>query len=231
MSIQSTCEACTHRAVDIIETNDDPVQPYHLCASCHERLHSYALRPIEWYNLASVHTSFKPLLHDDLYDEDGTACQPEVEVVVTKQDKAPSLEDVQSDVQTLLSFAVSRWFVEDDVVHALRRHDVLELFDALKTRYEDTSNADVKARLLEIVADVMNIPAADWIRGLWHDFDVQLLDSLAAATASSLPTEEGLRLVYGQLSKTDPKDLPHLAFLCLNRFQSPDVLGLDRVKL
>ncbi|KDN59190.1 MULTISPECIES: hypothetical protein [Exiguobacterium] len=224
LSNQSICEACQHRAVDVIETTDDPVQPYRLCASCHERLMDYALRPIEWYNLASVHGSFKPMLHDDLYDEDGTACQPETEVIVTRQDLPPSLEQAQSDVEALLSFAVTRWYVEDEVISALKQHDALELLDALKTRYEQTPNLDVKARLLEIVADVIQTPAADWVRSLWHDVDVELLDSLASATATSLPTEEGLKRVYDKLDAIEPKELPSVAFLCLYRFRSPDVL-------
>lgn len=224
LSNQSICEACRIRAIDVIETTDDPVQPYRLCASCHERLMTYALRPIEWYNLASMHGSFKPMLHDDLYDEDGMACQSELDVLVTKQDEAPTLEDVRHDVEALLSFTVSRWDIEDDVTDALKRHHTSLLFDAVKTRYVATPNIDVKARLLEVVADVIATPAADWVRSLWHDVDNELVDSLAAATASSLPTEEGLQRVYDKLDEIEPKELPSAAFLSLYRFRSPDVL-------
>ncbi|TCI23004.1 hypothetical protein [Exiguobacterium sp. SL-9] len=218
------CEACQNRMVEVVETMDDPNQPYRLCTICHHRLHTRALRPIEWYNLASIHTPTKPLLHDDFYDEDGLACQPEDDFVATECELAPTLKHIQHELTPLLNFAVTRWYLEAEVIQAFKQHDALETLHAVKMRFQETNNVEVKSRMLEIAADVIGTEASDWIRALWYTYDEPLLYPLAAATSSSLPPDEGLALVYHQLSTVSRNELPNAAFFCLYRFRSPDVL-------
>lgn len=62
--IHNLCEACKTNEFNVVETADDPNQPYKLCDQCHDRLLRRALTPIEWYNLAVVHSTNKFLLHD-----------------------------------------------------------------------------------------------------------------------------------------------------------------------
>jgi hypothetical protein len=76
----SVCEACENAASDTSEPSGVEAAPYHVCYACHRRLLARALRPIEWYNLAKRHGSWPFLLHDDLYDEDGTGSQPECDI-------------------------------------------------------------------------------------------------------------------------------------------------------
>lgn len=61
------------------------------------------------------------LLHDDFYGEDGQAFQSEDDVIVTKEDKAPTLQDVRQDLASLLDFSITRWFLEGDVIDALKQ--------------------------------------------------------------------------------------------------------------
>ena len=61
------CEALCGRAVEVVRENEQPGQPYRLCAPCAERMESRSLRPVEWSNLASVHSPWKFDLHDDFY--------------------------------------------------------------------------------------------------------------------------------------------------------------------
>ena len=68
-----TCEACRHAPATERITHDDPVHPYAVCDPCARRLMSLALRPREWLHLAALHGANKFLLHDDFYDDDGTA--------------------------------------------------------------------------------------------------------------------------------------------------------------
>ncbi|WP_240503384.1 MULTISPECIES: hypothetical protein [Bacillus] len=62
MGTTALCEACQKNEMNILEATDEPKQPYELCHQCHERLLSYSLRPIEWYNLAVLHSPKQFLL-------------------------------------------------------------------------------------------------------------------------------------------------------------------------
>jgi hypothetical protein len=151
MTVTDLCEACKTNKINVVETCDDPNQPYKLCNQCHERLLKLSLRPIEWYNLAVVHSPNKFLLHDDFYDEDGEASQPEENVVVNDKDKAPTLKDVQNDLESLLDFSITRWFLEEDVIKALREHDKLSTLKSVKSRFYGTENYEIKSRMLKLL--------------------------------------------------------------------------------
>ena len=112
------CEACEHDPAEIVEPCDDPQEPYHLCAPCHRRLHARALRPIEWYNLAKRHGWYQFLLHDDFYDEDGTADQPTEDVERPSEFPAPTLDVVAGDPSLLLDFSITRWHFTRDLAAA-----------------------------------------------------------------------------------------------------------------
>ncbi len=224
MVLTDLCEACQRNEVNVIETSDEPNQPYKLCNSCHERLLNYSLRPIEWYNLAVVHSPHKFLLHDDFYEENGEACQPEKDTVVTKKDKAPTLRDVQHNLESLLDFSITRWFLEDDVINALKKHDHQRILNAVKSRFYGTENDEVKSRMLEIAADVLGTCASEWVRELWADYNGKFLYPLSWATASSLPAEEGLNTIFKELKWISEKELPIAAFTCLYRFRSSHIL-------
>ncbi|MEH7013631.1 hypothetical protein V7087_22955 [Neobacillus niacini] len=222
--INDLCEACKRNEINVVEKSDDPNQPYKLCNQCHERLLKYSLRPIEWYNLAVVHSPKKFLLHDDLYEEDGEACQPEEDVFVTKKDKAPTLRAVRNDLESLLDFSITRWFLEDDVINALKKHNTQKTLSSVKSRFYETENYEVKSRMLEIVADVLGTSASGWVRELWENYDEEFLYPISWATASSLPAEEGLNNIFEKLKLVSEKELPIAAFTCLYRFRSSNIL-------
>lgn len=224
MAITDLCEACKRNEINVVEASDEPNQPYKLCNQCHERLLKYSLRPIEWYNLAVVHSPKKFLLHDDFYEEDGEACQPEEDVIVTKKDKAPTLQEVRNDLESLLDFSITRWFLEDDVIKAFKKHDNQKTLSSVKSRFYGTENYEVKSRMLEIVADVLGTSASEWVRELWRNYDEEFLYPISWATASSLPAEEGLNNVFEKLKLVNEKELPKAAFTCLYRFRSSNIL-------
>jgi hypothetical protein len=172
-------------------------------------------------------TSFPPkkfLLHDDLYEEDGEACQPEEDVFVTKKDKAPTLRAVRNDLESLLDFSITRWFLEDDVINALKKHDTQKTLSSVKSRFYETENYEVKSRMLEIVADLLGTSASGWVRELWENYDEEFLYPISWATASSLPAEEGLNNIFEKLKLVSEKELPIAAFTCLYRFRSSNIL-------
>ncbi|MFP3728523.1 hypothetical protein U8V72_25405 [Priestia filamentosa] len=224
MKLNKVCEACKKRTATIEETCDDLKQPYKLCESCHERLINLSLKPIEWYNLAVTHSPNKYLLHDDFYEKDGEACQPEEEVTVEEGDEAPTLAEVQHNLENLLDFSVTRWFLEEGVIVAFKEYDNIAILESLKHRFRETHNYDVKARMLEVAADVLATDASEWTKELWENFDEEFLYPISWLTATSLPIKEGLPLVLNQLEQMEEKKLATEAFNSLYRFRSAAVL-------
>src|SRR6185295_2208136 len=96
---QSSCEACKAAQVQSIVESDDPTSPFAVCSACAHRLRTFSLRPLEWYNLVCSHSPYEFLLHDDFFDDDGTACQPEEDVVDAELFPAPTLEAVVGNVE------------------------------------------------------------------------------------------------------------------------------------
>ena len=114
-----TCQACEKQPATVIETNDNKEIPYLVCSDCHGRLMSLSLRPLEWYNLAKRHGWWQYHLHDDFYDEDGTAHQPEDDEIQTPElFPAPTLQEVANDPEKLLYFTITRWHLRQDVIDA-----------------------------------------------------------------------------------------------------------------
>lgn len=106
------------------------------------------------------------LLRDDFYGEDGQAFQSEDDVIVTKEGKAPTLQDVRQDLASLLDFSITRWFLEGDVIDALKQHDEKKILDSVQSRFDETQHVEVKSRMIEIAADVLGTSAAGWVREL-----------------------------------------------------------------
>lgn len=220
----NACEACKLAAISVIETVDDNDQPYKVCGDCHQRLITCSLRPIEWYNLAVIHSYNKYLLSDDFYDDNGISYELEEGPTSFSGYKSPTLKNVKGNLDDLIDFSITRWSLEDEVIVLLNGHNPLEVLDCVKTRFDRTNNLEVKSRMLEIAAEVLGPVAADWIRELWSNYGEELLYPLSLATATSLPVKEGLHNVLAQLNTVDKKELPITAFSCLYRFRSSDVL-------
>jgi|SRR6185295_1411600 hypothetical protein len=74
----SICEACRQRQVAEVISDDDPDEPYRVCCECSVRLQQRGLRPSNG-STSPRHGWRKYLLHDDFYDQNGAANQPEIE--------------------------------------------------------------------------------------------------------------------------------------------------------
>lgn len=220
----NACEACKLAAISIVETVDDNNQPYKVCRECHQRLVTYSLRPIEWYNLAVIHSHNKYLLSDDFYDDNGVSYKFEDDSTSFLGYEPPTLNNVKGNLADLIDFSITRWSLEDEVIVSLNGHNSLEVLKCVKTRGDSTNNIEVKSRMLEITSEVLGPVAADWIRELWSNYSEELLYPLSLATATSLPVKEGLHNVLTRLKTIDKKELPITAFSCLYRFRSSDVL-------
>jgi len=219
-----SCEACEKAMVDIVESCDDPKEPYFLCMACLHRLHARSLRPCEWYNLAKRHGWSQYFLHDDFYDEDGAAAQPEEAVANPSAFRAPSLADAAGSVHALLDFSITRWHLREDVILAwlaLPRHDVMA---GLSDRFAATANIPVRARILEICAAASRGYGEELVRYAWGEYpDRANLYSLAQASAACLPFREGFERVASTIATLEGTPKRDAAF-CLSYFNSPAAL-------
>ncbi len=218
------CESCEHAAAEIVDPCDDAEEPYHLCSPCHRRLHARALRPIEWYNLAKRHGWYQFLLHDDFYEEDGTATQPTEDVETPSELPAPTFDAVVADPSFLLDYSITRWQFTKDLAEAWQVFDPARTLATLSERFAATKNAGIRARILEVCASALRESAADFVRYAWGDYpDSVPLSSLATASATCLPFREGFDRVVVALDALLPNRKRELMF-CLGSFHSPDAL-------
>jgi len=218
------CEACEHATAQTVESCDDAIEPYLLCMPCQKRLQARSLRPLEWYNLAKRHGWYQFLLHDDFYDEDGTASQPEETVERPTAFPAPSLATVAHDPRQLLDYSVTRWHFDPDVANAWSALARAEVLDALSERFTSTKNVGIRSRILEICASVLRESGADFVRYAWGDYPATVsLPALAQASAACLSFRDGFSKVVAALVGLDGSQKRDL-MLSLGHFHSPEAL-------
>jgi len=217
------CEACESMPHTIVERCDDEDCPYRLCEACHDRLMTRALRPIEWYNLAKRHTWSQHLLHDDFYDEDGTASQPEHDVVDAALRPAPRLSDVAGEPEKLLDYSITRWHLDADTKHAWQAIPAEAVLAAISTRFTSTRNQNLRGTCLEVAALTQGYGGADFIRYCWGEYPSVDLVSLAQASAACLPFRDGFDRVTGALAQVEGSQKRDLMF-ALSYFRSAEAL-------
>lgn len=201
----NVCEACRSAPIEhqLILEHEEAGRPYRLCLICKGRLENLALRPLEWFNLAAIHSFQKFHLHDDFYDENGTAQQPRTAVTHADRFPAPTLAEASNDPERLLDYVMSRWALTPDICSALNNHNAKQLLAILNERVSTSSNFHIESRAYEVCAETIGSPAADWIRTRLPLHDRRTLFDLSHACAQCLPSEEGFRFVTDQL-KSDP---------------------------
>jgi hypothetical protein len=219
-----TCQSCRQKPVDITDYCDDAVDPYQLCHPCHQRLVDRALRPLEYFNLVAKHGS-KFLLHDDFYDSDGTAEQPETEVEFDKKLAFPLFTEVKDDLEKLLDYAIVMGQYTNETT---RVNELLKSFDkqALLASIErrTTEVRTIAIRVYPIVAEVPGPFAADWVRKEWQFHTPDNFTLYAECLAKCLPSDEGVYLITEALDKITNASKLSEHVTCLMPFQNPKVL-------
>ncbi|WP_156951874.1 hypothetical protein [Bradyrhizobium sp. WSM1743] len=201
------CQACRQAPAAEDVRDDDPVEPYRLCHECADRLRYRALRPIEWFNLAALHGWAKFLLHDDFYDQDGRACQPDVDDDVIDEKHAPTLEMCARSLERLIDFCVTRWHLGKEEFEAFRPFPIGTVLAAIEHR-ADAGNRQVWETMVQLCANVVGSPAAPWVRAqfnrAWRDVSLFIW---AEAAAKCLPAPEGLHKTIDALQVVHGRDL------------------------
>jgi hypothetical protein len=203
----ATCEACRQRPVTLVIGDDDSSEPYNVCGECGGRLRHLALRPLEWFNLAAKYGWSKPLLHDDFYDDDGTAQQPETDEYSTAGILAPTLNEAARSLTGLVDYCMTRWQLDRREYAAFGPFSTDAVLDELKRRAA-TGNRHVRGVTLTLCANVLEGAAAPWVRAQHERFrDANELFAWAEAAARCLPHPEGLDMTIDALGAYSGREL------------------------
>ena len=159
---QIHCQACRSAPIEENVESDEPHKPFQVRRACAHRLKTRSLRPLEWFNPASVHGPCHYYLHDDFYDQDGMAYQSEEGVVDADLFPAPTLAEVAHDIEQLLDYATTRWFIEDTVVKALNRHSKDSVLSSPRRRVASNPVFQTRAVAFEVCARTLGI-AVDFL--------------------------------------------------------------------
>jgi len=223
MSDASLCQACRRRPVAVEVGDDHPLEPYRVCRECSERLRHRALRQIEWFNLAAVHGWSKFLLHDDFYDQDGSASQPDIDNYSTEGMEAPSLEVCAKSLERLIDYCFTRWRLRVADFEALRPFASSAVLAELQQRAK-AGNRHILKVTLELSANVVGSPAALWVRAqLARACRDDALFAWAEAAAKCLPEPEGLHNTIDALRTVHGRALQD-RMRALSWFRSREVL-------
>ena len=185
------CQACESAPQTIVEPSDDEGSPYRLCVACHARLMTRTLRPIEWYNLAKRHSWSQYLLHDNFYDEDGSAAQPDHDLDNPGSRPVPRLADVAGDPEKLLDYSITRWSLEANTKAAWKAIPAEAVLPVISSRFATTGNRNIRSACIEVAALTQGEGGADFVRTCWGEYPSVDLISLAQASAACLPFREG----------------------------------------
>ena len=219
----SLCQACELRSAVVVEPADDAVAPYLVCEACHCRLMARSLRPREWFNLAKRHGWAQFLLHDDFYDEDGTATQPDEGVEQPELLPAPALADVRNSAESLLDYAITRWHFDTELGEMWAQLPQAKALQALTLRFDASRNLSVRAVVLQ-VASLLGPSAESLVRRAWAEHpDATLFWPLVQASAACLPFEEGFARAKTALAAM-PEKTRRERFSALAHFRSARAL-------
>jgi len=164
------------------------------------------------------------LLHEDFYDEAGTALQPALAVVRAEDFPTPTLAGVCSDPRLLLDFTITRWHFEGPLAAAWRILPQPAVLAALSERFVATANTEIRSRILTVCASTLGSFAADFVRYAWGEyFEKTSLVSLAEASVACLPYREGLDRVKAALQQLENREKRDLMF-CLGCFHTAEAL-------
>ncbi|WP_113925456.1 hypothetical protein [Cognataquiflexum aquatile] len=197
------CESCNIQEVE--ELAEEGQNPYRLCLACYDRLLNKALRPLEFFNLTSIH-GHGYYLHDDFYDYDtGEATQPDIEVIDAENFPFPEFEQIKNDLNRLIDFSFVQYFTDDFVINELQKFDKLDVLKRLKEKV--SYNRAINYKAFEIAGKVVGRTAEEWIKNEWTKRRENELQIFAEPITKCLDFEEAFEILSKELESKDDKFL------------------------
>jgi hypothetical protein len=225
------CESCNIREVEIEISAGEGNDVYHLCLECQKRLLFYALRPLEFFNLASIH-GHGGYLHDDFYDfETGVATQPKIAVNQIEKFHFPKLSNIKNDLTKLINYACVQYHTSDDVITFLKFYNKTELLKLLKKKVE--YNRAINYKAYEIAAKTLGPTAKEWIREEWKNRKENELLIFAEAISKCFDSEEAFEILMTEIESGEGKYLADniIALLFLQNSKTLDWIEKNSSKI
>ena len=201
------CESCKTREIETevskcSSCND--VQPYRLCFECANRLENYALRPLEFFNLAAIH-GLTHYLHDDFYDWDtGEAGIPNIDVVDPEKFPYPTFDEVKNDLDSLIDYSFAQYDIDDILIEQFHKFDKTEVLDCIDRRVK--YNNSIADKAYEIVALVLGKAAENWAREQWKNRKAEAeVSEYAELLSGCFESEEAFEIITNELAKSGEK--------------------------
>lgn len=218
------CEACQRdEAVRVIEISGDPLQPYRLCAACAERLLTCSLRPLEWFNLAAIHTAGEFYLHEDFYDENGVTLQSEQPVEHPERFPIPTLSDAMTDPERLIGYCLTRDGIPEEALRAVATFDPDAFLRALDRRVTHSADYAIEQVAYQLAARLGSHTAA-WLRRRHAACHRHALSAWVEAAGKCLPSEEVFSLAVERLNDLPADDLANAAYRALGDLRTTRTL-------
>jgi hypothetical protein len=211
------CQACKLRQVKVIDPVDNPDYPYLLCDPCHHQLVATALLPLQYFNLAALHGRTY-LLHDDFYDDEGTAMTPEIEVEESVGQAFPRWDSLKGDLEQLINYAIVIWTLDQEILSAFSKFEKGAILNEFQLRTK--ANPGLAVKIYELTALTLGELAGVWIREEWKKYDGQQIEIFAEALAKCLPLQEGFQLYADALAQIDSISTVYLKMLGFIHFES-----------
>lgn len=200
------CQATRSEIATVELPSQSPDGPYRLCDAAAHRIQHLSLRPLEWFNLATIHGPFEHLLHDDFYTSAGKACQAKEPVLDADQYPCPTLRDCVFDLRKLLDFAGTRWHLDESVVDAFSAFKP-ELMSLVRMKFDSTHNPWFQRRWVEIAARAIGHGASTWFSEVLHRFEPNSRLELLFAGRGCLDHRAGLALTLDALAAVPSSEL------------------------
>jgi hypothetical protein len=174
--------------------------------------------------LAGTYGWWQYLLHDDFYDDDGTASQPEDDVEDAELHPSPTLNEVSSDCDRLLDYTATRWRIADQLAAAWCQLPATDVRRVVAQRFSNAPNSGVRSACLDVLAIVLKSSACDFVAEVWQKHKDRVdIGSLFRATAACMPIDQGFPLASTMVETLDGRERRH-AMVALSYFQSPRAL-------
>lgn len=195
---------------------------YRFCKSCYSRLLNFALRPLEYFNLALIH-GHTFYLHDEFYDyRTGEASQPKIEVKEIDRYRFPGFTELKNDLSKLINYSIVQLYTDKEVITQLKKFHIKELIKILKNKVDYNRSINYKA--YEIAGKVAKSHSYDWIREEWRSRRNNELEIFAEPIANSFKPDEAIKVITQELESKDDNYLAEKVSVLIY-LQSPKVLN------
>jgi hypothetical protein len=174
--------------------------------------------------LAGTYGWWQYLLHDDFYEDDGTASQPADDVEAAELHPCPTLPQVSNDCDRLLDYTTTRWRIEDQLAAAWCQLPATDVRRVVAGRFSNAPNSGARSACLDVLAIALKSSACDFVAEVWQkNKDRVDISSLFRATAACMPIDQGFQLASNLVEELDGRERRH-AMVALSYFQSPRAL-------